>query len=232
MSKHFHSGARLMLARRLKGWSQEGLLEISDFPSIDIRTLWRWEKNGIPSKYHEKVAYLFQLDAWVFADSRLTKRMFEQLIEAPSKQQAVHQELDDLGEAVPIDESSAQQWESTDDPNPRKWNQGIVTGDLPSVTITKNPTKVLKSEEEEQQRLIDNLESQCYFLKLQIESYKKEIALKNELIEAKDSVIAAQKDTIKIAKHDLVQMQKTVAYVKKMKTASSRSHSRREALDS
>lgn len=93
MNKQFHAGARLKQARKEKGWSQEMLIGDPRFPQIDVRTLGRWEKSGIPPQYLERIAEIFELAPWVFTDNRITAEELGQLVNDPSRQTEIKEKL-------------------------------------------------------------------------------------------------------------------------------------------
>ncbi len=96
MAEEFHSGKRLKLARELKGWTQETLIDEPQFPTDSVKTLYRWEKGGISLRQIEKieaVANIFGLETWTFIDPRLTKQQFLDLVYDPSLQEKVKEKL-------------------------------------------------------------------------------------------------------------------------------------------
>ena len=57
----FHSGKRLALARKLKGFTQEELAGTLGFPAVSVKTLRRWEQKGVNPVRLKEVADFFQL---------------------------------------------------------------------------------------------------------------------------------------------------------------------------
>ena len=84
MSELSPSGYRLMLARKHGGHTQESLLDEPNFPNINVKTLRRWEQQGINPTRVEEVARYFQIEVWSFLDPRLTDEDFLLLIDNPT----------------------------------------------------------------------------------------------------------------------------------------------------
>ena len=72
----FHSGKRLELARKLFGYTQENIIAEEGFPKVDVRTLRRWEKNGINPLRSWEVAQFFGLELSTFYDKQISKQEF------------------------------------------------------------------------------------------------------------------------------------------------------------
>ncbi|MDH5561033.1 MAG: ankyrin repeat domain-containing protein [Deltaproteobacteria bacterium] len=82
----FHTGERLAIARKLYGYTQEDIIGEKGFPLVNVKTLRRWEKNGINTKRIEEVASFFGIELWAFIEESFTERQFKAIIANPSLQ--------------------------------------------------------------------------------------------------------------------------------------------------
>ena len=83
-SEFLLSGHRLASARKHCGHTQESLLDQPFFPNINVKTLRRWEQQGITPTRVEEVARFFQTEVWAFLEPRLSEEDFLQLIDNPN----------------------------------------------------------------------------------------------------------------------------------------------------
>lgn len=91
--KSIQSGKKLGLARKLKGYSQEQLLDNQGFPHISTRSLGRWEQEGIPLDRVQDVANFFQLPPWAFLEDNLSLKDFQILTLNPDKEELLRSKL-------------------------------------------------------------------------------------------------------------------------------------------
>ena len=75
----FHSGKRLKQIRKIKGYTQEGLLYEADFPKVSLKTLRRWEQQGVNPLRLQEVASFFELDLWGFLENHIGEEEFKAL---------------------------------------------------------------------------------------------------------------------------------------------------------
>ncbi|MDX2471928.1 MAG: ankyrin repeat domain-containing protein, partial [SAR324 cluster bacterium] len=75
----FHSGKRLNRIRKIKGYTQEGLLYEPDFPKVSLKTLRRWEQKGVNPLRLQEVANFFGLDLWGFLENHIGEEEFRAL---------------------------------------------------------------------------------------------------------------------------------------------------------
>jgi len=78
------TGQRLAIARKLKGFTQENILDEEIFPKVNVKTLRRWEKEGVNLTRLEEVARFFGTEVWAFTESRITVDEFKNLISYPN----------------------------------------------------------------------------------------------------------------------------------------------------
>jgi len=68
------SGRKLALFRKIRGYTQEGIISEKGFPVIDVRTLMRWERIGPPRKRLPEIADFFQIPLDIFYNEELTEK--------------------------------------------------------------------------------------------------------------------------------------------------------------
>lgn len=83
MAEDFHTGKRLVIARKLRGFTQESILGEPGFPPVNVKTLRRWEQAGINPTRLEEVARFFNTEIWAFTEARLSEEDFSSLISFP-----------------------------------------------------------------------------------------------------------------------------------------------------
>ncbi|MDT8447469.1 MAG: ankyrin repeat domain-containing protein [bacterium] len=83
MIEDFDTGRRLVLARKLRGYTQESILGEPGFPGINVKTLRRWERQGVNLTRLEEVAQFFNTEIWAFTEERLSEEDFKSLIAYP-----------------------------------------------------------------------------------------------------------------------------------------------------
>jgi len=83
MKLDFHSGRRLALARKLKGLTQENLVGEPTFPSVNVKTLRRWEKDGVNLARIEDIASYFGSPIWIFTEESLDSNLFQRYLIDP-----------------------------------------------------------------------------------------------------------------------------------------------------
>ncbi len=76
----FHTGERLKRVRKINGMTQEVIAELLN---LDVRTIHRMERNGIPEQRISSISKLLDLEPWVFLDERIDEELFTRLILYP-----------------------------------------------------------------------------------------------------------------------------------------------------
>ena len=80
-----HSGRKLTILRQRLGVTREELKDGEGFPKVDLRTLARWEQNGIPPIWLKKISEFFSLEYWLLFDDRMSEEQFKTYLILPDE---------------------------------------------------------------------------------------------------------------------------------------------------